>query len=441
MTPTFEFDSAFEGLTGHRPFPWQRRLFVDWLSRGELPPTIEIPSGLGKTTVMAVWLLARAKGADIPRRLVHIVERRSVADHATELAEVLRDRLHRLKGLEPVRQGLGLDDRMLPISTLRGKSIDDRDWMLDPSAPALIVGTVETVGSRLLFEGHGLNQCLRPYVAGLLGCDTLVVLDEARDSHAFEALLRTIENGQRKFFVVEPGAAGSAFVGPMTRGALPPRLRVLPLLASPRSMASAALRLDTDDLENEIVRRRLDAEKSLRVEDLDDGSTLDVALAERALMILRRQPSSSRGSVRIAIFCDRRRDAARVALRLRRLLKNQQSETADAVVLVIASDRRVREHGLMCSRLKQYGLLAGGEAAPETPVFLVAAEPAELGADLDCDHMVCDLVAWDRMVRRLGRVNRRGLGQADVLVIDQGSRGGSTPADWCSGACSGTGSA
>ena len=41
--------------------------------------------------------------------------------------------------------------------------------------------------------------------------------------------------------------------------------------------------------------------------------------------------------------------------------------------------------------------------------------------------MVCDLVAWDRMVRRLGRVNRRGPGQAEILVIDSGSRGGKTP--------------
>ena len=28
--------------------------------------------------------------------------------------------------------------------------------------------------------------------------------------------------------------------------------------------------------------------------------------------------------------------------------------------------------------------------------------------DLDADHIVCDLVAWERMVQRLGRVNRRG---------------------------------
>ena len=33
--------------------------------------------------------------------------------------------------------------------------------------------------------------------------------------------------------------------------------------------------------------------------------------------------------------------------------------------------------------------------------------------------MVCDMVAWERMVQRLGRVNRQGAGKARVLVIDQ----------------------
>jgi CRISPR-associated helicase Cas3 len=40
--------------------------------------------------------------------------------------------------------------------------------------------------------------------------------------------------------------------------------------------------------------------------------------------------------------------------------------------------------------------------------FLVATSAGEVGVDIDADHMVCDLVAWERMVQRLGRVNRRG---------------------------------
>jgi len=33
--------------------------------------------------------------------------------------------------------------------------------------------------------------------------------------------------------------------------------------------------------------------------------------------------------------------------------------------------------------------------------FLGATSAGEVGVDLDADHMVCDLVAWERMVQRL----------------------------------------
>jgi CRISPR-associated endonuclease/helicase Cas3 len=47
----------------------------------------------------------------------------------------------------------------------------------------------------------------------------------------------------------------------------------------------------------------------------------------------------------------------------------------------------------------------------------VATAAGEVGVDIDADHMVCDLVAWERMVQRLGRVNRRGKGDAEVVVL------------------------
>ena len=58
MTVVFDFDDAFKALTGHPRFPWQRRLFDKWLSIGKPPSAVDIPTGLGKTSVMAIWLLA-----------------------------------------------------------------------------------------------------------------------------------------------------------------------------------------------------------------------------------------------------------------------------------------------------------------------------------------------------------------------------------------------
>jgi hypothetical protein len=58
------------GLTDAHPlYGWQRRLLKGWLG-GQKWDAIDVPTGLGKTTVITLWLIARAAGADLPGRLV-----------------------------------------------------------------------------------------------------------------------------------------------------------------------------------------------------------------------------------------------------------------------------------------------------------------------------------------------------------------------------------
>ena len=53
-------------------------------------------------------------------------------------------------------------------------------------------------------------------------------------------------------------------------------------------------------------------------------------------------------------------------------------------------------------------------------VYLVMMSADEVGVDLDVDHVVMDLVTFDSMVQRLGRINRAGLGSATVTVVHEG---------------------
>lgn len=408
MPVTFDFDTAFEALTGHPPFPWQRRLFGEWLSCGKLPSAVDIPTGLGKTAVMALWLLARAGGAPLPRRLVYVVDRRAVVDQATEIAETLRENLECAE-LESVRQGLSLDGA-LPVSTLRGRFRDNREWQENPAAPAIVVGTVDMVGSRLLFSGYGVSRRMRPYEAGLMGCDTLVVLDEAHLARPFHRLLQTIEKKR------------SEFSGPAASPELPPLFRMLPLSAT-LCGEEDPFRLNDEDRENGIVRERLNAVKALSMEDLESGGKQDdalaEALAERAWRLAQEETEATGKPPRITIYCNWRTVAEKVEASLKKRIKEEESE---ARVILFVGGRRVHEREEAARDLETYGLIAGSAADPPlAPVFLVATSAGEVGVDLDADHMVCDLVAWERMVQRLGRVNRRGAGEARVLVIDQGS--------------------
>src|SRR3990170_5557077 len=177
------------------PFPWQEELLRSFV-RGCIPRSLDIPTGLGKTAVMALWLVARAHGAPLPRRLVYVVDRRAVVDQATEAATELRGFVDRNP---EVKERLGLKDRSLPISTLRGQYVDNKEWLQNPASLAIIVGTVDMIGSRLLFEGYGVSRKMRPYHAGLLGADSLVVLDEAHLVPPFERLLETVADGSAAF--------------------------------------------------------------------------------------------------------------------------------------------------------------------------------------------------------------------------------------------------
>ena len=55
-----QFDEGFEKLTDNLPFPWQVVLYERFVSDREdnIPAIAQIPTGLGKTNVIAVWLLA-----------------------------------------------------------------------------------------------------------------------------------------------------------------------------------------------------------------------------------------------------------------------------------------------------------------------------------------------------------------------------------------------
>ncbi|MGY6217317.1 DEAD/DEAH box helicase family protein [Methylolobus aquaticus] len=112
------FDRWFEAISGFPPFRWQKRLFNHFV-RNEIPSALDLPTGLGKTSVMLVWLLARSFNPALPRRLVYVVDRRAVVDQATAEAEKIKRALQSADLTELAGQ-FHLPDGGLPVSTLTG---------------------------------------------------------------------------------------------------------------------------------------------------------------------------------------------------------------------------------------------------------------------------------------------------------------------------------
>ncbi|MCS6911003.1 MAG: hypothetical protein NZM11_10630, partial [Anaerolineales bacterium] len=172
-----ELHQIFKKITGYEMLLWQKRL-LDRFLRNDIPTALSLPTGLGKTSTIPIWLIARSVERSLPRRLVYVVDRRVVVDQASREAERLRERLNP-DTTDPIvvalRESLALSPgQQLAVSPLRGGIVDNAAWRVDPAAPAIIVGTVDMIGSRLLFEGYGVGRRMRPLQAGLLGCDCLV---------------------------------------------------------------------------------------------------------------------------------------------------------------------------------------------------------------------------------------------------------------------------
>src|SRR5690242_43829 len=95
-----DFPAFVRAVHRYEPFPWQRDLVEQVLAGGRWPDLVDVPTGLGKTTMIdiAVFVAAATAGQPGParlgrRRCFFVVDRRLVVDeayeHACELARAL----------------------------------------------------------------------------------------------------------------------------------------------------------------------------------------------------------------------------------------------------------------------------------------------------------------------------------------------------------------
>ena len=183
----------FRAVAGHAPYPWQRRLYGEFVG-GLVPRGVELPTGLGKTACVLVALLARLVNTELPRRIVYVVDRRAIVDQAATAIGGWIDRIGELPELAHAFEACAAfpGSRPVGLGVLRGGLADAGEWRVDPARPAVIVATVDMVGSRLLFAGYGTGRSRRALDAGLIGHDALIVLDEAHLAPAMGELLRAV---------------------------------------------------------------------------------------------------------------------------------------------------------------------------------------------------------------------------------------------------------
>jgi CRISPR-associated endonuclease/helicase Cas3 len=386
------FQRNFRLLTGNQPFVWQQQLFENMI-RGEFPERIHIPTGCGKTAIIHIWLLALASTAlhgshPVPRRLVWIVNNRAVVDQATAEAEILAGMMACAPPeLEEVARVIrdfaampAADGRILAVSTLRGQRADNREWSKDPSRPAAIVGTVDMIGSRLLFRGYGDTRKVRARYAGLLGQDSLIVNDEAHLTPAFAELLAGIRDAQ----------------GPRA-------IRIMTLSATPRDGNGGFPQNLDADLADEQFRKRVEARKILKLCPTPDTKAMRAKILELA-----RQPHNGAGQ-RTIVYVSSPEEASKLAQELKK------TEGEDRVFLLTGTMR-----GLERDRLCNTGVFRRFlERIPGQgpPVWGVMTSAGEVGINITAERMITEMDSADHLLQRFGRLNRFGAGTGEAYVV------------------------
>ncbi|GIW43958.1 MAG: type I-U CRISPR-associated helicase/endonuclease Cas3 [Candidatus Binatia bacterium] len=439
----FEFDHAFRSLTDFVPMNWQRRLFRRFLEAGIpgnpcLPTYCDLPTGLGKTSIVVIWLLALAQqsatgAVRLPRRLVYIVNRRTVVDQATATIERLRSRLlapehpdwREYAGtLKEVASALGRlsasSTACLAVSTLRGELADNEEWKSDPARAAIVVGTIDMIGSKLLFSGYGDGRYGRAHHAGLIGYDALIIHDESHLTPAFSDLL---------WGVAQEQARESERMGPDSSG-LRRAVCIMELSATTRDSQGNAFTLEAEDWGDPIVLQRISAAKWLYLHEPLAGQNAEESERKKVAPekvpkqtqkvsewswkeIVRRAMAHHSSRCKVLIYARNPNDVMKIASALTEALG---TGAADRRVAVLTGTMRGYERDRLVTEHPVYRALLDPEVTVEETVYLVSTSAGEVGIDLDADHMVCDLTTLDALIQRLGRVNRRGGSEREARI-------------------------
>ncbi|MFI6504543.1 type I-U CRISPR-associated helicase/endonuclease Cas3 [Nonomuraea typhae] len=365
------------------PFPWQESLLDRVLTRG-WPDLIDVPTGLGKTSVIDVALFAAALGAPgARRRIFFVVDRRLIVDEAYRHACRIRDALASaspgsVAGRVARRLRVEGDSEALDVARMRGGVTWSWRWLERPDRHAVVVGTVDQIGSRFLFRGYSRGERLRPIDAGLVGTDSLIVVDEAHLSEPFLTTLR------------EAAA----------RDNTPPEARptLVSMTAGPGGGDLSVHRISADDERHAVAGRRLGAGKRAHLVEVtgttqrNNDQQVASTLAQWAEHLAADKPV-------VGVICNS-------VARARAVFDLLAADHPGRCVLLTGRIRPVDRDYLL---LRWYdSIRAGRSADPDEPLFVCSTQTIEVGADIDLSALVSDSASLAALTQRLGRLNRLG---------------------------------
>jgi CRISPR-associated endonuclease/helicase Cas3 len=363
---------------GRDPFPWQKALARRVAHDGRWPTVIDVPTGLGKTSVLDVAVFVAALGgAPARRRIFYVVDRRLVVDEAYEHSQKIRNALN-----DPGATGIvewaaqqlrpsGDSGTALDVTRMRGGTTWDRTWLERPDQHAIVTGTVDQIGSRLLFRGYGVSEWARSIDAALVGTDSLIVVDEA---HLAGPLLSTIE---------------AALTLDTTRIVPPPIL--ITMSATTSGTDADVHRITEADARHPVAGARLRAPKGVRLVEVRTTRSSAPNDVPRAIATI----ASGFADTRVVGVVVNTVAMARHVFELLR--------PSHETVLLTGASRQVDRDYLLA---RYYDRISVDRDGTGQPLIVVATQTIEVGANIDVDVLVTETAPLPSLIQRLGRLNR-----------------------------------
>ncbi len=388
---------------GKQPFAWQQRLLEQIVRDKAWPRVLDLPTGTGKTTCIDIALFALALDATneveerwCPRRIAMVVDRRVIVDQVAERGRaillalmtatdaVVVEVARRLRSL--TRTG----EEPLGVFTLRGGMPKDDGWARAPDQPLVIASTVDQVGSRMLMQGYGVSQGMKPVHTGLLANDTLLLLDEVHLSEPFRQTLAQLARLRGRF----------------SRNGVKTRFSHAFLSATPGAEAERTFTLlEQEKMPDSPLGPRLYASKPVQLVEAQDRTALETECVEQAKVLLERHRT-------IAVLVNRVLSATTIARQLGEMLGTA------ATVTLLTGRMRPLDRDDVLHELRP-AVQTGRNRSDDSPKrVIVGTQCIEAGADFDFDALVTEAASLDSLRQRFGRVDRLGTyGNAEGVIV------------------------
>jgi len=308
------------------------------------------------------------------------------------------------------------------VSRQRGGIQRNNDWALDPTQPTIITGTVDQIGSRLLFRSYGAGRLSQSIYAALVGTDSLILLDEAHCAQPFMQTADLVRRYMGKQWREQSDLIARPLQFVVLSATLPGEIQ-----ESDRFPAGAAERREA--LDHPLLRTRFEACKPAQLivakttpparpkdkhvigayTELAKDDPLVAHAADLTLNYV-----SGFGRKRVAVMVNRIATAAAIYKQLIAYrgesscdAASQNSRRLDADVILLTGRTRPVDRDAMLKRWAPT-LECGSRPDPDRPIVVVTTQCLEVGADFDFDALVTECASLDALRQRFGRLTRLG---------------------------------